>query len=90
MAEVLFIKRKFMRIRRIIVSVSLFLAGVCMLAYGALLHSTLVLPEKGDGAEMVKSEPSLVKEASIGGLKLDGMGGIRLTYTGLPPKDCAT
>ncbi len=78
------------RIKRIILSVTLLLAGLTLLAYGAAFHPSIVLPEKEDTPAMAKSEPALVKEASIGGLKLDGLGNIRLTYTGTPPKDCAT
>jgi hypothetical protein len=78
------------RTRRIILSVTLLFAGLTLLAYGAAFHPSTVLPEKQDTPPITKSEPQLVKEASIGGLKLDAFGNIRLTYTGTPPKDCAT
>ena len=68
---------------------ALCLAGVMLFAYGVTSHPSMVLPEKS-GPEMKKSESQLVKEASIGGVRLDEFGNIRLTYTGTPPKDCAT
>lgn len=78
------------RIQRIIVSISLLIAGLGLFAYGAGFHPSTVLPEKQDSPAVLKSEPELVKEASIGGLKRNALGDIRLTYTGIPPKDCAT
>ncbi len=75
---------------RIIVFGLLVLLGVVLLGYGAFVHSADVLPEKEDGPPVTKSEPLLVKEASIGGVERDDAGNIRLTYTGAPPKACPT
>ena len=78
------------QLQRIIVSIAIFLTGALFLAYGITSHPSTILPEKDGGSEMTKTESQLVKQASIGGVKLDGFGNIRLTYTGTPPKDCAT
>jgi hypothetical protein len=69
----------------------LILLGAALLAYGAFFHSTNVSPQQGDdSATLAKSEPALIKEASIGGVTLDESGKIKQTYTGKAPKACAT
>ena len=78
------------QLRRIVISMALCLTGALLFAYGITSHPSTILPEKDGGSEITKSESQLVKEASIGGVRLDGSGNIRLTYTGTPPKDCAT
>ncbi len=78
------------QLQRIVVSITILLAGALLLTYGVTSHPSTILPEKDGGSEMIKSESQLVKEASIGGVRLDESGNIRLTYTGTPPKDCAT
>lgn len=76
---------------RIIVFCLLSLLGAVLLGYGAFLHSADVWPQKEDGSPAAtKSEPALVKEASVGGVALDESGKIRQTYTGAAPKECAT
>ena len=69
----------------------LVLLGAALLAYGAFFHSMNVSPQQGDdSATLAKSEPSLIKEASIGGVTLDESGKIKQTYTGKAPEACAT
>ncbi|MHC4146026.1 MAG: hypothetical protein ACYSUD_14735 [Planctomycetota bacterium] len=69
----------------------LILFGAVLLSYGGLLHSADVFPQHQDGSPAVaKSEPALIKEASVGGLKRDTSGKIKQTYTGKAPKACAT
>jgi hypothetical protein len=76
---------------KIVVFGVLILLGIVMLGYGAFLHSAEVWPQKEDGSPAVsRSEPTLVKEASIGGIRLDESGKIKQTYTGAAPKECAT
>jgi hypothetical protein len=76
---------------KIIILCLLILLGAALLAYGALFHSTDVLPQHDDGsAILAKSEPALIKEASIGGVMRDKSGKIKQTYTGEPPEDCPT
>ncbi len=76
---------------KIIIFCLLILLGTVMLGYGAFVHSADVLPQHQDGsAIMAKSEPALIKEASIGGVTLDESGKIKQTYTGKPPEECAT
>jgi hypothetical protein len=76
---------------KIIVFCVLVLLGGVLLGYGAFVHSSEVFPQEGEGAPpSVKSEPALVKEASVGGVRLDESGKIRQTYTGAAPKECAT
>ena len=76
---------------KIIVFCLLILLGIGLLAYGALVHSADVWPEKeGTSPALAKSEPALIKEASVGGVTLDESGKIKQTYTGIAPKECAT
>ena len=77
---------------KIIVFCLLILLGTALLGYGAFVHSADVWPEKEEdgSAVMAKSEPALIKEASIGGVTRDESGKIKQTYTGKPPEECAT
>ncbi len=77
--------------KKVTVSVVFIFLGVVLCVYGLTLHATTVAPEKGDGPAIAMSEPALIKEASVGGVKLDKQSGkIKHTYTGEPPEDCAT
>ena len=83
----------FMRIKKtkIIIFGLLILLGVALLTYGAFFHSTNVSPQQEDGSPaLAMSEPALVKEASVGGVKRDESGKIKQTYTGKAPKACPT
>jgi len=69
----------------------LVLLGAALLAYGTFFNSVNISPQQGDdSATLAKSEPALIKEASIGGVTLDESGKIKQTYTGKPPEACAT
>ena len=77
--------------KKIIVFFLLILFGAVLITYGAVFHSTDVLPQKDDGSPAVaKSEPALIKEASVGGVQRDESGKIKQTYTGQSPKACST
>ena len=77
--------------KKIIFFILLILFGAVLITYGAVFHSTSVLPQKDDGSPaVVKSEPALIKEASVGGITRDESGKIKQTYTGQSPKACAT
>ena len=76
---------------KIIIFCLLILLGTVLIGYGAFVHSADVLPQHQDGsAAVAKSEPALIKEASIGGVTRDESGKIKQTYTGAAPKECAT
>ncbi len=76
---------------KIIVFFLFILLGAVLITYGAVFHSTSVLPQKDDGSPAVaKLEPALIKEASIGGVTRDESGKIKQTYTGEAPKACPT
>ena len=76
---------------KIIVFFLLILLGVVLITYGTVFHSTNVLPQNDDGSPaFAKSEPALIKEASVGGVTRDESGKIKQTYTGQSPKACAT
>jgi hypothetical protein len=76
---------------KIIVFGVLVVLGAALLAYGAFFHSTNVLPQQGGvSAAIAKSEPALMKEASVGGVTRDESGKIKQTYTGQAPKACPT
>jgi len=69
----------------------LILLGVVLLTYGAFFHSTNVSAQQEDGsAVFAKSEPALIKEVSVSGVKRDESGKIKQTYTGESPKACST
>ncbi len=76
---------------KIIVFFLFILLGAVLITYGAVFHSTNVLPQKDDGSPAVaKSEPALIKEASVGGVTRDESGKIKQTYTGEAPEECET
>jgi hypothetical protein len=76
---------------KIVIFCLLILLGVVLLAYGVFFHSTDVLPQQDDGSPVfARSEPALIKEASIGGVTRDTSGKIKQTYTGKAPEACAT
>ena len=76
---------------KIIVFFLLILLGAILITYGAVFHFTNVLPQNQDGSPAVaKSEPALIKDASVGGLVRDESGKIKQTYTGEAPKACPT
>ncbi len=76
---------------KIIIFGLLILLGAVLITYGALFHSTNVFPEKEDGSPaLAMSEPTLVKEASVGGVARDKSGKIKQTYTGEAPEECPT
>ena len=76
---------------KIIAFCVLLMLGAALLAYGVLFHSTNVLPQQGgDSGALAKSEPALIKEASVGGVTRDESGKIKQTYTGKAPAACPT
>jgi len=49
------------------------------------------LAQQEDGsATLAMSEPALIKEVSVSGVKRDESGKIKQTYTGESPKACST
>jgi hypothetical protein len=69
----------------------LVLLGATFLTYGAFFHLTNVSAQQQDDPTIVaKSEPALIKEASVGGVTLDESGKIKQTYTGKAPEECST
>ncbi len=78
--------------KKIIIFSLLILLGTVLLGYGAFVHSADVWPQKEEegAAALAKSEPALIKEASVGGVTLDESGKIKQTYTGKAPEECAT
>ncbi len=84
-----------MKIRIKIIVASLFiLLGFSLFCYGALFHSRVIsIPDKEKKSiESAKSEPSLIKLASIGGIIRDASGKINQSFAEgqTPPKKCAT
>ncbi|OHB59149.1 MAG: hypothetical protein A2173_10850 [Planctomycetes bacterium RBG_13_44_8b] len=87
---------------KIVVFIILLLLGIALLTYGAFFHSAkispqpfggelrMVEPQADDSTMLVKSEPALIKEVSIGGIKRDESGKIIQTYTGQAPQACPT
>jgi hypothetical protein len=77
--------------RQTVISCSLILIGLLLSIYGAFFHTTGVLPQNDAGsAASLQSEFAIIKDATVGGLKLDETGRIKQTYTGKPPQACPT
>ncbi len=69
----------------------LVLTGSALFVYGVLFHSTSILPEKGpDQDTFPLSESALIRDVTVGGVRLEVSGKIRRTYTGKPPEACPT
>ena len=71
----------------------LVLLGAAMLAYGAFFHSTTVSAQQdGEPVMIAKSEPVLMKDASVSGVKRDESGKIKQTYEigEKAPETCST
>jgi hypothetical protein len=77
---------------RIVITFALVLMGVTLLTYGVSFHRATIGAQASDDASAVaQSEPSLIKEVSVGGLKRDASGQIKKTYTGeRAPAACPT
>ena len=76
---------------KIIIFCLLIALGAIVLAYGAFFHSIKITTTvEGGSVSITKSEPALVKEASVGGVARDKSGKIKQTYTGESPKACST
>jgi hypothetical protein len=55
--------------------------GAALLAYGAIFHWTAVSAQQdGQPVLIAKSEPALIKDASVSGVKRDESGKIKQTY----------
>ena len=79
------------KLKQILVSVFVIVFGVLLCVYGVGFHSQPVAPEKGNEPSIIKSEPELIKDASVGGLARDAESGkIKQTYTGESPEACST
>ena len=79
------------RKNKIIVFYLLVALGIIAFTYGAFYHSLDVSPQQEDDSTILtKSEPALIKEASIGGLNRDEFGRLKRTYDKTPPKACPT
>ena len=76
---------------RIILFCLLVLMGIALFTYGAFFHSENVAPQQnGDSPVLAKSEPALIKDVTVGGVKREESGQIKQTYTGQAPKACPT
>jgi len=77
--------------KKIIIFFLLIVLGAVLLTYGVFFHSTDVsTQQEGDSSILATSEPALIKEASVSGVKRDESGKIKQTYTGKAPEACAT
>lgn len=59
----------------------LVLLGAGLITYGVLFHSTAVsAQQQGTAQVLAKSESSLIKDVSVGGVERDESGQIKQTY----------
>ena len=77
---------------RIVITFALVLMGVALLTYGVSFHEATIEAKASDGTPAVaQSEPTLIKEVTVGGLERDASGEIKKTYTGeQAPAACPT
>ena len=79
--------------KKVIVFCILVLHGMGFLIYGVFFHSTTVSAEQ-DGKPVIvaKSESTLIKDASVSGVKRDETGKIKQTYEigEKAPEACST
>ena len=76
---------------KVIIFGLLILLGVALLTYGAFFHSIQITTSvEGGSVSITRSEPALVKEASVGGVARDKSGEVKQTYTGEAPEECPT
>ena len=78
---------------KILIFSLLVLFGAALLAYGVIFHSTTVSARQdGKPVMLARSEPALIKDASVSGVKLDESGKIKQTYEigENAPKACST
>jgi hypothetical protein len=79
--------------KKIFVVCLLILLGAAMFCYGAFFNSANIFAPKDDEkVELSKSEPSLIKLASVGGVRRDEFGRIEQTFAEgeKPPSTCPT
>jgi hypothetical protein len=78
---------------KILIFSLLVLLGAALLAYGVIFHSTTVsAQQEGKPVMLAKSEPALMKDASVSGVKRDESGKIKQTYNvgEKAPEACST
>ena len=78
---------------KIVVFCLLAVIGAVLLTYGIWFHKAVISPKQTEStAKFAKSEPALMKEVSVGGVKLDETGQLKQTYTDTEkaPKACPT
>jgi len=77
--------------RKIIVFCVLVAAGAVALTYGIFLHAANISSAQGtDSPALVRSEPALIREVTVGGLERDASGQVKKTYTDKAPQACPT
>jgi hypothetical protein len=79
--------------KKILIFGLLVLLGAALLAYGVIFHSTTVSARQdGEPVMLARSEPALIKDASVSGVKRDESGKIKQTYEigENAPKACST
>ena len=75
--------------RNIVVPCALVAAGFILVFYGADFHRVNVYSEDGTSVTG-RAEFGLIREVTVGGIRRDELGNIRLTYTGKAPEACPT
>jgi hypothetical protein len=74
-----------------IICCALVLVGAVSLAYGLILNSEIVMPQDENDTQLLElSEPTLVRDVTVSGVKLDEFGRMVRTYTGQAPNACLT
>ena len=75
--------------KQVMIPIILLLLGIVLFVYGADFHSKAVYSEDGE-AIVATGESELIREVTVGGIRRDELGNIRMTYTGKAPSACPT
>ena len=78
---------------KIVIFCLLVVVGAILLIFGIWFHRADISPKQADHTtKFAKSEPALMREVSVGGVKRDESGEVKRTYTETeePPKACPT
>jgi hypothetical protein len=67
---------------KIVIFCLLVVVGAILLIYGIWFHRADIAPKQADHTpKLAKSEPALMREVSVGGVKRDASGELKRTYT---------
>jgi hypothetical protein len=79
-----------MKKSRAALSLVLVIVGAALLAYGLFAHADTVWSADEPPTVATATEPDMIREVTVGGLKRGMVGELKKTYVGQAPKACPT